>query len=339
MVASTDQPTVVDVAGGVVGGAARWRAELDGYLASRPEPIRIIGRNRRLTGGWLFGRERLAAGASMVFATNNVSFGLAGRHRRVLVHNALHFLYPSETELLSLMPAVWRTQIPIVRTMLRRADQVVAPCSAMAERVLYHLPKLGERLVVQMHPITPVGPREPAEEAFILVPVVPIPYKNLYPQVRLLAGVLRQMRHPARVRLTVAAEDLPADLAADPRIQPIGIIAHQGLSQQWRTAQAAFFPSTLEAFGYPLAEGRVYGVPVLAPFSEQAREIAGSALRAYDPADSGSLAEAIGRIGQPVTPDPAAFDRDRYFDRVIRDTDHPAARAIVRDVDGSLKPL
>jgi len=310
---------LVDVAGGQFGGAARWRAELQQYLSHRSRPVRLIGNGHRLTGRWLLRRERLARGASLVFATNNVSFGLAGRQRRVLLHNALHFLYPHEANALAKMPAGWSAQIPIVRHMAQRADQVVVPCSAMAERVLFHLPALRNRMAVYPHPITPVGPRVESTGAFILAPVVPGRYKNLFPQLRMLTTVLRHAGQPFRVRVTAAPTALPADLAADERVEAVGIVPHSRLAQLWRSAHAAFFPSTLEAFGFPLAEARVYGVPVLAPLSDQARELAGSALRGYDPDVPATLAEAIDRIAEPVVPEPDAFNRERYFGRLLAD--------------------
>ncbi|GEM_PF-1744970 len=312
--APTPPPTVVlDVAGGATGGAARWRAELDGYLASPSRPVRIIGRGEQITPGWLIRRERLARGAGLVVAPNNISFVLSGTQRRVLVRNALHFLYPWEEHLLAGMPRGWRAQIPIVRAALRRADTVVVPCSAMAERVLRHVGGVRDRLVVRAHPVTPAGPRELAAEPFLLVPVLLSPYKNLIAQVRLLARAVAALETPLQLRVTTRPADLPPDLAADARIVAIGPQPHERLAELWRSASAVFFPSTVESFGYPLAEARVYGVPVIAVASEQAREIAGAALRGYDPAVESSLAEAVARIGDPLVADPRPFDRDSYF--------------------------
>src|SRR6185503_7415162 len=106
---------------------------------------------------------------------------------------------------------------------------------------------------------------------------------------------------------------LPADLAAHPRITAVGILPHGQLAGLWRTAWATFFPSSVESFGYPLAEARAYGVPVLAPDTAQAREIAGPALRAYDPARPSSLCAALSDAAAPLDADPGPFDRDSYF--------------------------
>lgn len=306
--------TVVDVAGAAIGGAARWLAELDGYLAGSGAPVRVIGRGRRLAAGWLVRRERIGAGDRLAVAANNVSFALRGAQRRVLVRNALHFLYPHEGEVLARMPRAFAAQVPVVRAALRRADLVVAPSSAMAERVAYHVPAVRDRLVVRAHPVSTVGRRRPAPEPFILVPVVPGPHKDLVAHLRGLLTDLTRSGHGVQVRVTATAAQLTADLVADARLVALGVVAHRHLADLWRQALAVYFPPTLESFGYPLAEARAYGVPVLAPDTAQAREIAGTALLPYRAGAPDSLAEAIRRAASPPAPDPAPFDARSYFD-------------------------
>ncbi|MEK8106822.1 hypothetical protein NKG94_19875 [Micromonospora sp. M12] len=58
------------------------------------------------------GREVAAASVPVVVSLNNVSFAWRGAERRVLVHNALHFLAPAEGHLLKLQPRSLRAQIP-----------------------------------------------------------------------------------------------------------------------------------------------------------------------------------------------------------------------------------
>jgi glycosyltransferase involved in cell wall biosynthesis len=310
---------VVDTAGGNVGGAARWRAELDTYLSGDTRPVRVIGRGQRVTAGWLLRRERLARGATVAVAPNNVSFALAGGQRRVLARNALHFLYPHEEGLLARMPRTWRAQIPVVRRLLPRADLIIAPSTAMAERVAYHIRGIEHRIVVRMEPVTPAGPRQAGGEPFILVPVVPSPYKNLIEHLRLLVAAADRLGHPARVHITSAPAQLPDDLRRHERVVPIGVLPHDKLSARWRSAWLAFFPGAVESFGYPLAEARAYGVPVLAPQTAQAREIAGPALRGYDPDKPSSIADALAHADAPLAPDPQPFDCERYFRWLLDD--------------------
>jgi glycosyl transferase family 1 len=305
---------VLDVAGGAIGGAARWAAELDGFLAGREAPVAVVGRHRRLTAGWLARRERHAAGARIAVAANNVPFVVCGGERRVLLCNAMHFLRPSEEHLLSGMPRSFRAQIPVVRRLLTRAGSVVVPSSAMAERVEGRVPAVRDRLVVRPHPVTPVGPRSTTADPFILVPVLPAPYKNLLPQLAALLSALDRTGRSLVVRVTARPADLPAALVRHPRLRTLATVRHEVLAGMWRRATAAFFPSIVEAFGYPLAEARVYGVPVLAPDSAQAREIAGAALVPYRPGDPDSLVAAIQELAAVrVAAEPHAFDRDPYF--------------------------
>ncbi|MGI5152462.1 glycosyltransferase [Plantactinospora sp. CA-294935] len=316
---------VLDAAGGDRGGAARWRGELDAYLSGVPGRPRVIGRGQRISPGWLLSRERLVRHARLVVAPNNVSFGYAGDERRVLLRNALHFLHPDEEHLLGRLPRSFRAQIPVIRLLLHRADLVVVPCGAMAERVVRHVPAVRDRIVVRPHPVTPVDAWAPDDRTFLLVPVVAAGYKNLVPQLRMLVDTLGRSRPgPAgrgggpeaggiEIRVTARPDDLPPDLTAHPALRAIGVVPHDQLLGYWRRATAIFYPSSLESFGYPLAEARASGIPIIAPDTAQAREVAGRALLPYQPDDPESLAAALSRIREPVSADPAPFDRAGYF--------------------------
>lgn len=249
----------------------------------------------------------------MTIASNNVTFAFAGEHRCVLLRNPVHFLSESEAELLGRMPPRFRAQVPVVRRMATRADLVVTPSSAMAERVVRWVPSVRGRLVVRPHPVTSVGPRLPSTAPFVLVPVIPHPYKDLVQHLSQLVAALDRTEHPLAVRITAHAADLPASLAEHPRVVTLGMVPHDRLAPMWREATAAFFPNAVESFGYPLAEARVYGVPVLAPDSALAREIAGPALVPYQPQDPASLAAALERSATPIPAEPHAFDRNAYF--------------------------
>ena len=58
-------------------------------------------------------------------------------------------------------------------------------------------------------------------------------------------------------------------------------------------ARAVYFPGGLESFGYPLAEARAGGRPVIARDTTQNQEIAGAALCGYTPGDPASLELAV----------------------------------------------
>ncbi len=339
--AAAHKGSVLDAAGGEVGGAARWIAELDGFLRehSEPEPpVTVLGRHRPLTAGWLLGRERAAARASVAVAANNASFAFAGAHRRVLVRNALHFLYQSEQHLLASMPRSFHAQIPVVRALLRRADVIVAPTSAMAARVAHHVPAVRDRVVVRPHPVTPLGSRRPVSEPFILVPVLPAPYKNLMSQLRALLVATTRTGRTLEIRVTARREDLPPALADHPRLWALGTVSAESLGHLWRSATAAFFPTRAEAFGYPLAEARAYGVPILSPDTDQAREVAGPALRPYRLDDLDSLTDALAALDAPVAPELHLFDRDAYFRWLLELGATPGAATPGADAAGADAP-
>lgn len=308
---STD--VVVDVAGAKMGGAARWVYELDRFVRDTGAAT-ILGRGRSLTGGWMLARERRALGARIVVAANNVAFAMAGRQRRVVLRNVLHFLYPSEEAMLERMPRSLRWQIALVRRLVQRADVIVAPSSMMAQRAADLVPAVADRIAVRPHPVSPLGPRDPDSPPFLLVPVLPAPYKNLVPQLASLLAALDRAGSPVEVRVTAAPADLPAGLSRHPRLVTLGRLPHRELASLWQRATAAFFPSTLEAFGYPLAEARVYGLPVLSPDTAHARELAGPALVGYRSGDLASLTDAVRWLGAPVPAQPHVYSRSAYFE-------------------------
>ncbi|MDX6338673.1 MAG: hypothetical protein QOG05_6013, partial [Streptosporangiaceae bacterium] len=89
----------VDIAGATMGGAARYAAELHGYLARTGRPdVRVVGGDRRVDPFWLVRREFEAPFARRRVAVNNVSFVAPGGPRWAVLRNALHFLTDAEAE-------------------------------------------------------------------------------------------------------------------------------------------------------------------------------------------------------------------------------------------------
>jgi len=309
----------IDVAGGAGGGAGRMRTELYQYLArvSRPD-VQVIGDRRRLDSRWLVHRELLHRGQGRQVALNNVSFVGPGGERWTLLGNALHFLTQQEKYRLhpSLRPVV-TLQGPVVRLAAQRSDVLVAPCSAMAERVAAMLPGVAGRLRVRMHPVTP-QPVITQDSELILCPVLFEPYKHMPERLAEWATALSLPGSPA-VRLVVTAglDDVPAQLTepgAAARIEVVGELGKDELAGLWQRSRAVFFPPGLESFGFPLAEARASGQPVIARDTPQNREIAGPALCGYQVGDADSLRAAADRaLAMTLAPDPAPFDPDSYF--------------------------
>jgi glycosyltransferase involved in cell wall biosynthesis len=232
------------------------------------------------------------------------------------LRNALYFLTEGEEEGLDpALQAKVRREAVLVHLAARRSDVIVAPCTAMAERIAAVRPELGNRVVVRPHPVSdtpmPRLPREPV----ILCPVLFSPYKRMAPRLTELLTAVGDLEDPAvRVRVTAHAAEVPAAVACHPQVELVGRLPGGELREMQARSRAIYFPTGLESFGYPLAEARVSGRPVIARDTAQNREIAGLALCGYTLGDRDSLRHAIqAALTADVAPDPGPFDPDRYF--------------------------
>jgi hypothetical protein len=306
---------IVDAAGAQMGGAARYLAELHGYLARTGRgDVQVIGAQRRVSPGWLVRRELVRGACRRRVALNNVGFVARGGQRWTLLRNALHFLTEAEEAALE-QPASVRRHAVAVRLAARRSDVLVVPSTAMAERVARIAPDLSGRIVVRAHPVSaepaPRLPREPT----IICPVLFAPYKQMAERITALLRVVGELEDTSvRVLLTADRAEVPPAFASHPRVHLAGRLPHARLRELRARSRVVYFPTDLESFGYPLAEARVSGQPVIAHDTAQNREVAGPALCGYDRGDLGSLRRAVARaLTAQVTPDPAPFDPDRYF--------------------------
>lgn len=314
-------PVTVDIAGAQMGGAARYAAELRSYLVRTGRmDVRLIGASRRVGPAWLIRREAARPGTRRRVALNNVSFVAPGGERWALLRNALHFLTDAEASQLdrSLLASVRREAV-VVRLSARRADALVVPSTAMAERVTRVLPTVRSRISVRPHPVSADSiPRRPRDQA-ILCPVLFAPYKRMDERLAELLSAVREHGDPSvRVRVTADPADLPPPVAADPQIEAVGHLGPGDLRELWARSRAIFFPSGLESFGYPLAEARASGHPVIARDTAQNWEIAGPALCGFRPGDPDSLRGAVKlALSENLRPDPAPFDPDAYFTWIL----------------------
>jgi hypothetical protein len=261
-------------------------------------------------------RELVWPGQGRRVALNNVSFMTPGSERWTLLGNALHFLADGEAAALDrTVRGSARREGAVVRLAARRADVLVAPCTALAERVARMMPSLRSRMVIRPHPVSadsvPRLPRDPA----ILCPVLFSPYKQMAARLaELLAALDEDADSAVHLRVTAEHDEVPAALRQNPRLKLVGRLDYHDLRSLWARSRAVYFPTGLESFGYPLAEARVSGQPVIARDTPQNREIAGSALCGFVPGDSASLRRATRfALTTQVAPDPAPFDPDAYF--------------------------
>jgi glycosyltransferase involved in cell wall biosynthesis len=311
----------VDIAGARIGGAARFAAELRGYLArTGRQDVRIVGDTRRVDAAWLIQREIARPSASRRVALNNVSFVGPGGEKWALLRNALHFLTDAEaSRLVPALRSAMRRQAAVVRLSARRADVLVVPCTAMAERVIRAIPEVTSRVVVRLHPTSADPFPRMDGDPVILVPVVIESYKQMDERLSELIEAVRGSEYRSiRVLVTATPNDLPSELASDPRLELVGRLDYHSLRKLWARSRAIYFPTGLESFGYPLAEARVCGRPVIARDTPQNREIAGPALCGFDAGSRESLRHAVGRaLTIEVDPDPHPFDPDAYFEWLL----------------------
>lgn len=299
---------------------ARIREELVGYLQRHTRhDVKVIGADRYLNVAWLAAREASAVRRSRRIALNNVGFITPGGERWTLLTNAVHFL--TAAEMSAAHPQVRAEaarQGAIVRRTARRSDVVIAPCTAMAERITAVLPDVADRLVMRMHPIS--STRAPqATGSLVLCPVLFSPYKRMPERIAdWVAAADGAVDDSVRLIVTASAAEMPASLAASPRLHLVGRLSVRQVADLWHRCRAVYFPPTLESFGYPLAEARVHGRPVIAVDTPQHREIAGGALCGYTLGDRDSLRCAINAaLTTEVEADPSPFDPDTYFDWML----------------------
>lgn len=312
---------VVDAAGGPMGGAARFRTELLSYLTrTGREDVRIIGAKRRLDLGWLMRRELVEPTRRRRVSLNNVGFLAPGGERWTLLRNALHFL--SDEEESHIDPSIRGAnsrRAATVRLAARRSDVLIAPSTAMADRVTQVLPSVSDRIVVRPHPVSadsmPRLPREPA----ILCPVIFEPYKKMVQRLtELVTAIDKDVDPSIRVLVTAERAEVPESLTSNPRIQLVGRLDYADLCRLSAHSSVIYYPTALESFGYPLAEARSSGQPVIALDTAQNREIAGPALCGFSFGDAGSLRRATAlALAKDVAPDPAPFDPDSYFNWLL----------------------
>jgi len=313
----------IDLAGGKIGGAARYRAELTRYLDRRARhDIKMIGESRRLSLAWLAAREATAVRRSRRIALNNVGFLTPGGARCTLLVNALHFL--ADPEIAALDPGLRVSisrQAGIVRRAARRSDVLVTPSTAMAERIVAVLPDVADRLVVRMHPVSAVATARPRGGSLILCPVLFAPYKHMADRIgEWLAAVDDVLDDSVRLIVTASPAEAPASLAVSPRLHFVGRLTVNEVQDLWQRSRAIYFPTGLESFGCPLAEARTNGLPVIARDTPQNREIAGPALCGYTLGDRDSMRHATEvALATRVAPDPEPFDPDAYFDWMLGD--------------------
>jgi hypothetical protein len=265
-------------------------------------------------------REVLCRNRSRRVALNNVGFVTPGGERWTLLGNALHFLTDAEISVLDpSLRTIAKHQAAVVRLAARRSDALIVPCSAMAERVVRIMPSVKTRLVVRMHPVSSSLICGDTPDHFILCPIIFEPYKHMPTRLmEWLAATAGHIDPSIRMLVTATPSEVPTPLAQSPRIKLVGRLDHVSLCRLWARSRAIYFPTGLESFGFPLAEARASGLPVIARNTPQNQEIAGPALCGFRVNDAESLLRATEfALTKKIMPEPHPFDPTAYFDWML----------------------
>lgn len=242
--------------------------------------------------------------------------------------------------------ADYRARRAHARASVRRADVSVFPTRAFMDRVLGHL---WDRAVRQPHPLhhgfdaslvcgrgsapRPDDGGRDAQRMKLLYPTSWAPHKNfgvLFDAVEILA----RDRYPFELWLTMDGDEasyrgpyrrwIASDFArlkhARGSVRWIGYLSSAAVARRYAAADVVLFPSWLETFGYPLAEARAAGVPLVAADTPTNREVAGDATEYHPPFDAPALAAAIVRaVRRQARPDRDGLTSwGRHFDELGR---------------------
>jgi glycosyltransferase involved in cell wall biosynthesis len=173
---------------------------------------------------------------------------------------------------------------------VRSAARIVTPSAFVRDRAVEALSLPAHRIRVIPHGIdhTRFSPGAEEREPFLLYPARPWPHKN---HARLFEAfaLLRAERPELRLVLTGGGhgDDVPAG------VEVRGLVALDELVSLYRRAAALVFPSLYEGFGQPVLEAMACGCPVACSDIPALAEVAGDAVRTFDPEDVASIAAGV----------------------------------------------
>jgi glycosyltransferase involved in cell wall biosynthesis len=112
------------------------------------------------------------------------------------------------------------------------------------------------------------------------------------------------------------------EAAAGESVKITGWIPREELYELFRGARGFIYPSTFEGFGMPVLEAMAAGVPVACSDIPPLREIAGSTVHYFDPADESEIRSALELLAAGMLPTEAARQRASEFtwEKTARET-------------------
>jgi len=146
------------------------------------------------------------------------------------------------------------------------------------------------------------------------------PWKGLGERLALCIDACSRIRAAGiavELMVTATEEELAREGISAEAVTAVGRRDVRATEELLATAHVIYFPTAIESFGYPLAEARANGQPVLALANSHNAEVAGDALVGFEP-NVHSLEQAIRRsLEIHVTPS-VVSKPDEYFDLLLK---------------------
>lgn len=262
--------------------------------------------------------EMLTRPADLLFVPSHVLPLVHPQRSVVTVHDLGYHYYPEAHTVFQNIYLRWST-----RYNARAATRVVADSEA-TQRDLMHYYRIPEERIHVVYPgrdeslvpiVEPVAlarvrARYGLSDSYLLYVGTLHPRKNLVRLVQAFASVLRSslsVPEPlsSDLQLVLAGQKgwlydevfaQVRKLGLTDRVVLTGYVPDADLPVLLSGALAFVFPSLYEGFGLPVLEAMACATPVVCSNVSSLPEVAGDAALLVDPLDTGSLAEAIGRI-------------------------------------------
>lgn len=212
------------------------------------------------------------------------------------VHDLNHVDRPENSSVLKRVYYRW-----VLRGVCRRARAVLTVSEYSRQRLLdsFELPSthvfnVGNGVSPSF---VPEGPRHVEVGGYALCVSNRRGHKNEAGLLRAFALALPSLPTGRRLVLTGEPNDqvlqLIDQLKLKAQVRFAGRVSEQELAALYRGAEYLVFPSFYEGFGLPIVEAFASGTPVITSAATSMPEIAGDAALLVDPADTGSIADAM----------------------------------------------
>jgi glycosyltransferase involved in cell wall biosynthesis len=225
------------------------------------------------------------------------------------LHDVIYATHPEAHT--RLMRLGMRVLVPLSA---RGADRIIAVSEAAAGEIERVLGVHRDRIDVVHEGGRAPGPATPEEELrsrlelgdapLVLSVSARRPHKNLDRLLKAFAGLpegplLVLPGYASPFEGALAGEI--SSLGLEARVRLLGWVSEADLEGLYGAARCFVFPSLAEGFGLPVLEAMQRGVPVACSNASSLPEVAGDAVRYFDPLDVGDIRGAIGELLEDET--------------------------------------